>query len=233
MGSRPCNKLYAMSFQLLIVGFGLALSACSLFETKKSSAGRKQGAGSGVLGASLGDYALGEDQAQLEAVYAVPTTHAPAAVRPDPDLIVRNILLQYRESGSTVAREIGRVEEFRMLLGGANVTFTVTPQETYDSTSLLAEMKVAQEICRSLVNPSGNDHPGWSSILPSPVESLDANLEFLAQRLLGIPSSRIDAVSIETLKSIVNASRVDGRITLQSYVPGCVTLILDAEALLL
>ncbi|MES2746650.1 MAG: hypothetical protein V4655_14550 [Bdellovibrionota bacterium] len=230
MGSRPYIRFYCLS---ALVVLSLMGTGCSFFEKTESKSGGKQGAGSGVLGASLGAPASGEDAEQLTALYGVATTHAPAPVRPDPDLIVRNLLLQYRESGSTVAREIGRVEEFRMLLGGANVTFTVTPQETYDSTSLLAEMKVAGEICRSLINPSSNDHPGWATILPAEPTKLSENLSFLAQRFLGVPTDRIDPVSLETLTTIVNASKKDGAIKLESYIPACVTLVLDAEALLL
>lgn len=210
------------------------LSSCFAFDSSsKGSGGAKQGATGGVLGASLGARAGNENAAGLEALYAVTTTHAPAPVRPDPDTAVRNLLLQYRETGSTVAREIGRVEQYRLLLGGANVTFTVVPQEGYDSTSLLAELKVAEEICESLVNPNDSDHPGWASILPAAATDTDANLKFLAQRILGIPSDRIDPASITTLKSIVDTAKVRSKITNASYIPACATLILDAEGLLL
>jgi hypothetical protein len=230
MGSRPYSWFCSAVAMTISLSFAIG---CSLLDTTKAKSGSKQGAGSGVLGSSLGALALNEDSEQLKALYDVTTIHAPAAVRPDPDLMVRNLLLQYRESGSTVAREIGRVEEFRMLLGGANVTFTVTPQETYDSTSLLAEMKVAGEICRSLIDPTGQDHPGWATILPNTPSNLDDNLSFLAQRLLGVPTERIDPSSLTTLKTIVQASSVDGEIRRASYIPACTTLILDAEALLL
>lgn len=233
MRSRPCHALRSLAFRLALIMSGFGLASCSLFDSTSTKSGTKLGAGAGVLGAPLGDYAFGADTEQLNALYAVTTAHAPAAVRPDPDLIVRNLLLQYRETGSTVAREIGRVEEYRLLLGGANVTFTVTPQESYDSTSLLAEMKVAGEICRSLVDPSNRDHPGWLTILPAPVSELDTNLAFLAQRFLGLPNSRIDAATLENLKAILEASKERGQVTLSSYVPVCTTLILDAEALLL
>ena len=233
MGFKPCLSL-SSTFRWVAFALGLlSLFSCSLFESKKSNAGKKAGAGSGVLGASLGDSAYGEDSALLEGVYAVNTPHAPAAVRPDPDLMVRNLLLQYREPGSTVAREIGRVEAFRMLLGGANVTFTVTPQESYDSTSILAGLKVAGEICRSLVDPSADEHPGWATILPTAPSNIDANLAFLAQRLLGVPSSRIDATAIASLKTIVQSATDEGVITAESYIPACTSLILDAEGLLL
>lgn len=234
MRSAPYNSFGAHGLRAaFLVSSLLALASCSIFNKDSTKSGSKQGAGSGVLGSSLGEYANGMDAAQLNELYAVTSLHAPAPVRPDPDLIVRNLLLQYRETGSTVAREIGRVEEYRMLLGGANVIFTVVPQESYDSTSLLAEMKVAGEICRSLVDPSQRDHPGWRTILPHPMTDIDFNLTFLAQRFLGVPISRIDAGTLENLKVIVNASLDQGQITAKSYVPACTTLILDAEALLL
>lgn len=225
--------IYACARTLLVALGLVSVSACSIFDSTKTNKGGKQGASQGVLGASLGAFAEPQDLEALNTLYAVGTTYAPAPVRPDPDLIVRNLLLQYRETGSTVAREIGRVEEFRLLLGGANVTFTVNPQETYDSTSLLAEMKVAGEICRSLVSPSERDHPGWSSILPATPDQLQTNLAFLAQRFLGLPSDRIDPSTYTTLTAIVNSAKDDGAITYESYIPACTTLILDAEALLL
>ncbi|MBC7532935.1 MAG: hypothetical protein H7318_15280 [Oligoflexus sp.] len=227
---------YSRSLFLLlpVLLISLVLTSCFVFKaTSKDSGGAKQGASGGVLGASLGLRASSENTAGLETLYAVATTHAPAPVRPDPDTAVRNLLLQYRETGSTVAREIGRVEQYRMLLGGANVTFTVVPQEGYDSTSLLAELKVAEEVCGSLVNPNDGDHPGWASILPVAPSDTDGNLKFLAQRILGVPTERIDASSITNLKAIIDTAKVGGKITKASYVPACATLLLDAEGLLL
>ncbi|MBC7661440.1 MAG: hypothetical protein H7249_17225 [Chitinophagaceae bacterium] len=210
------------------------LSSCFVFSSKNTVSGGKASASGSVLGASLGPKASAADVQGLESLYAVPTTHAPAPVRPDPDTSVRNLLLQYREAGSTVAREIGRVDEYRSLLGGANVTFTVVPQDGYDSTSVLAEMKVAYEVCGSLVDPNEDDHPGWQSILPSNPSNADANLKFLTQRLLGIPSDRIDLASIESLKAIIaTAKDKSGKLTKASYIPACSTLLLDAEGLLL
>jgi hypothetical protein len=229
------TQLYSRSMSLVWpLLIGSLLTSCFAFDATSKKSGSKQGASnSSVLGASLGARAANANSAGLDALYAVASTHAPAPVRPDPDIAVRNLLLQYREAGSTVAREIGRVEQYRMLLGGANVTFTVVPQEGYDATSLLAELKVAEEVCESLVNPNGNEHPGWSSILPVAPEDMDTNLKFLAQRILGVPTARIDAASIATLKTIMATAKDDGKITNASYIPACATLILDAEALLL
>jgi len=224
----------SLTFLISLLLSGSLLSSCSfLLDSKVSKSGSKAGASSGVLGASLGERAFEENKIELEALYAVNASHPPAPVRPDPDTAVRELLLQYRETGSTVAREIGRVEQFRSLLGGANVTFTVVPQEGYDSTSLLAELKVAEELCESLVDPNNNDHPGWQTILPAALDDTNANLRFLAQRILGIPSDRIDPASIAALTAIVGTAKVSGKITSASYIPACSTLLLDAEGLLL
>lgn len=207
------------------------LTSCYVFN-KDSAKGSKKGATAALLGESLGPRASGIDEAALQDVYAVTTTHAPAGVRPDPDLFVRQLLLQYRDQGSLVAREIGRVESFRMLLGGANENFTIVPQETYDATSLLAELKVAEEVCQSLVAPDARLHPGWSTILPAAASEVDTNVRFLAQRLLGVASTTIDEDNINSLKEIL-ASAQGATLDNQDYIPVCATLIIDAEALLL
>ncbi len=225
---KPCLSRLFLGLALTV-----SVSGCFVIEKDKTSSGGKSGATGEVLGASLGDHAGVENPPALDAIHAMATTHAPAPVRPDPDLIVRQTLLQYRDTGSTVAREIGRVEQFRMLLGGANATFTVAPQEGYDSTSILAQLKVAEELCKSLVNPNGNDQPGWSSILVADPSDTDTNVKFLMQRMLGIPAARIDATSVADLKSIIDDAKVKGKITRASYVPACATLMLDAEGLLL
>lgn len=208
------------------------LTSCYVFRKKSTGKGEKQGASTSVLGASLGARAGGLNATALQGVYDVTTTLPPAGVRPDPDLFVRQLLLQYREQGSVVAREIGRVEAFRMLLGGADATFNIVPQETYDATSLLAELKVAEELCLSLVSPDATLHPGWNTILPAPAGDVDTNIRFLAQRLLGVPSASIEESNIASLKEI-HASAQGARASFADYIPVCATLIIDAEALLL
>jgi|GEM_PF-5718242 hypothetical protein len=218
---------------IVLLGLGLHLSSCYVFRKKSTGEGGKAGIVAPVLGVSLGEKAGELNEAALNAVHAVGTAFPPAGVRPDPDTVVRQLLLQYREPGSTVAREIGRVEEYRMLLGGANAMFTISPQETYDATSLLAELKVAKEICGSLVAPQRDQHPGWQTILPAAASDTDSNIRFLAQRLIGLPSTSIDENAISSLKAIHAAAASDGAVGYEAYVPVCATLILDAEALLL
>ncbi len=219
-------------FLALTLILSFLTSSCYVFRKKTTSGGSKKTNVSAVLGASLGPRANGLNESALELVYNVKTNHAPAGVRPDPDMFVRQLLLQYREQGSVVAREIGRVEAFRMLLGGANENFTIVPQETYDATSLLAEFKVAEELCRSLVAPDPGLHPGWASILPAPAEDGDSNVRFLAQRLIGLPSGTLDEATLASLKAILGAAQT-GRAQFADYIPVCTALIIDAEALLL
>ncbi len=209
------------------------LSSCYVFRKKNVKEGTKSGESAAVLGATLGEKAGGINETALAQVYAVSTTHAPAGVRPDPDTFVRELLLQYREQGSVVAREIGRVEEYRMLLGGASNNFAIVPQESYDATSLLAELKVAQEICAGLVDPNNNQHSGWESILPVSPADTATNIRFLAQRLIGIPSSTIAEDTVTKLQAILQTGLVNGQVTNASYIPVCATLLIDAEALLL
>lgn len=173
------------------------------------------------------------DAAALASLHGITTTHAPAAVRPDPDLYVRRLLRQYRSDSAVIARQIGRVEEYRLLLGGASEDFRTIPQESYDATSLLAMQTVAEELCEGLVAPKGWEHPGWKSILPRPVSDVAGNVRFLAQRFIGVPTNRIGADVLTELESFVRDAAVNGAITADSYVPACIALSTDAEALLL
>lgn len=193
-----------------------------------------------VLGQPLGDKAGAANEAALQAVYAATTSHAPAALRPDPDLFVRRLLREYRPEGATIARQIGEVEQFRLLLGGASEDFAKTPQETYDATSLLAVHKVAEVVCRGLVAPNPWEHEGWSTILPYPADQDDANVTWLAQRIIGKPSASIAPEKIRALLAIMAAEAPfitenwwanDNPFV--KYIPVCATLALDAEALYL
>jgi len=183
-----------------------------------------------------GGLAGGVNETLLANVRKVTTDKAPAALRPDPDLFVRRLLRQYRSEGPLIARQIGSVENFRLLLGGASEDFRTAPQESYDATSLLAMQKVAEELCRSLVAPTEWEHPGWRTILPRSADATSANLRYLAQRLLGLPSSRIPADVMTDITKLTDAARADpddDANEFDIYVPACVALSTDAEALLL
>lgn len=218
------------------------LTGCYIFNFfKKSSSDDEGGEGvftGAVIGQPLGDRAGGLDEAALAAVYQATTSHAPAALRPDPDLFVRRLLLEYRSEGATVARQIGEVEQFRLLLGGASEDFSKAPQDAYDATSLLAVHKVAEDICRGLVAPNPWEHDGWRSILPHGAGEEEANVAWLAQRIIGKPSDKIGADKLSALLAIMHAEEPflapadGGGNAYIKYVPVCATLALDAESLL-
>jgi hypothetical protein len=218
------------------------LSGCYFFNffKKKSSGGTDESdvySGT-VIGESLGAKAGGPDEAALDSIRAITTENSPAAIRPDPDLFVRRLLLQYRSEGATVARQIGTVEQFRMLLGGATEDFAQMPAESYDATSLLAVFKVAEEVCRGLVAPNPSEHEGWSTILPYGADQEDENLTWLTQRIVGIPSSEISAPALDQLRAIMAAEEPylaenwwANANPYVKYIPACATLALDAEAM--
>jgi hypothetical protein len=217
------------------------LSGCYIINfLRKDHDGGGGGSTGGVIGQSLGQRAGGLDEAALASVYAATTSHAPAAIRPDPDLYVRRLLRQYRPEGMTIARQIGEVEQFRLLLGGASQDFAKAPQDTYDATSLLAVFRVAQDVCRGLVAPNAVEHEGWDTILPYPPEEEAGNIAWLAQRIIGKPSSTIDASVTEKLAEIMRGEqeaiesdpKTHGS-PYAKYIPVCATLTLDAEALYL
>jgi hypothetical protein len=196
-------------------------------ETKSSASG-------GAFRQPPGGKAGGLDAQSLEQVWLVESDKLPAAIRPDPDVYVRRLLRQYRQEGSAIARQIGNVENYRMLLGGADEEFRNVPQETYDATSLLAVQKVAEELCEGLIAPKAWKHPGWSTILPSSVSNISENIRFLAQRFIGLPSNRLNASALLSLENLTKEeANKEGQISLESYVPACSALSLDAEALLL
>lgn len=229
--------------KLLILGFVLEmLSGCyiyNFFKRDRNSSSDDEEPTGGVIGNSLGPKAGGVDEAALAQVYAVSTTHAPSAIRPDPDLFVRRLLRQYRAEGVTVARQIGQVEQFRLLLGGASTDFAKAPQETYDATSLLAVSKVAEEVCRGLVAPNPYEHGNWTTILPYPAGNEDENIQWLAQRIIARPTSSIPTTVFTQLTAIMEGEKpylsenwwADGN-AYAKYVPVCATLALDADALL-
>ena len=189
-----------------------------------------------VIGAPLGNKAGEVDEAALAAVHAIAASAPPAVIRPDPDLFARRVLKQFRDEDPTLARVIGNIERYKVLLGGASQDFVTTPQETYDATSLLAVAKVAEEACRGLVAPTAAEHPGWPTILPYPASDSHGNLAFLLQRLTGRPSTTIDEARIIELQQIMDASdpkEIGGDPAYARFVPACAAILLGAEALYL
>lgn len=222
------------SLQTLVIISAVGISGCFFFEGPGGgSGGGDQAANTApVLGDSLGPQAGGPDAAALDSIYALTSDQAPAPIRPDPDMYMRRLLRQYRAEGRVVAQQIGRLEEFRLLIGGANEDFSKAPQETYDATSLLATQKVSEEICTALVAPNGATHPGWTTILPHAPDNTYDNLIFLAQRITGRPSNEISDATVQQLSELLYAV-TPGDVTYASYIEPCVMLTMDAEALYL
>ncbi|MBP9707370.1 MAG: hypothetical protein KBD78_06965 [Oligoflexales bacterium] len=221
-------------------------SACQFFDVFKSKnppQGQTSGLSLGsVIGQDLGEKAGGPDADALEALYLISSSHAPSAVRPDPDTYIRLLLNEYREPGATTARQIAEVEAYRPFLGGATEDFQKPAQTNYDSTALLSYFKVAEIICTGLVAPNEWQHSGWTSVLPNQADQVEQNIEFLAQRFLGIPSNKIDAEYLTQLAEIYQNSRLaqsEDETTEETepahsnahYIPVCTALALHAEAL--
>lgn len=220
---------------LLLLGVGFFLQSCYLlnFFNRKHNADEGGGDASEVLGDNLGAKAGGRDEAALASVYAVPSVKSPAAVRPDPDVFARRLLRQFRAEGTTLARVIGDVENYRVLLGGATLDFSTAPANGYDATSVLATMKVAEEICKALVSPNSWQHPGWSTILPNPVTDVRSNLVFLVQRISGIKSSEVSEQKISQLELILTNAQGSDDLSAEAYVDPCTAVVLDAQAMLM
>lgn len=234
------NRNIQHSIRLIVILLSVQLlSGCyilNFFKKKSSSESHSDVSVGTVIGQPLGNKAGGADEVALATIRAINTTHAPAALRPDPDLFVRRLLLQYRDEGATVARQIGTVEQYRLLLGGATEDFSKMPQDAYDATSLLAVFKVAEEVCRGLVAPNQSEHEGWATILPYGADQETANITWLAQRIVAVPSSEISPTMIAELQAIMDAEEPFiaenwWANAYAKYIPVCATLALDAESM--
>ena len=231
-----CRRILSLIFLLTMSS---ALSGCWFFDFFDK--GAKGGGGSGSLSGTIAGQPLSTragivDEAALAEVHAVTTEYSPAAIRPDPDTYVRQMLKQYRSPGATIARQIGNVEAYRLLLGGASEDFTKVPQESYDATSLLTTFAVAQQYCVGLVSPNSSAHSDWSTILPYAATDEESNVIWLAQRFLGIKSTEISADKIAALLGILDSERDHVEFSsgdFDKYIPVCSALALDAEALFL
>lgn len=226
------NMIHALALVVVMV----TVAGCSVYDfftRKRSGAEDSESAGFEVLGDDLGPKAGGRNEGALAAVYAVSADKAPAAVRTDPDLLARRLLKQFRSDGTTMARVVGRVENYRELLGGASADFLTAPATTYDATSVLATIKVAEEVCRALVAPTSWEHPGWSSILPNPLADVRNNLVFLQQRVTGVSTSKIPSSKIDALQTLLNNANSDNILDGNDYVAPCTAVVVDAQAMLM
>lgn len=236
MNILPVRRLASFSLLLFV---SLSLSGCYIFNffNKDDSSSSSSATFSGtVAGQPLGSRAGGVNSAALALVHAEETEYAPAAIRPDPDTYIRQLLRQYRAPGATIARQIGNIASYRLLLGGATEDFNKQPQDSYDATSLLTTFAVAQEVCIGLVSPNAWNHEGWETILPYSASDEDGNIRWLAQRFIGKKTSDIDEEKITSLKAILAAE--ESYVNYSSgnydkYIPVCAALAMDAEALFL
>lgn len=206
----------------------------NFFDKEDQEAESQESIISGVVqGQTLGNKAGEASEEALNEIHAITTDIAPAAIRIDPDIYARKLLLQYHKEGTTIAKQIGKIENYRSLLGGASEDFQTKPQEEFDATSLLTTMTVATIVCEGLVNPNSWEHAGWKSILPATPDQWEKNIRYLAQRFIGKPSNSIDSTIITELKNILDTQDNEGGYSNGSYVSVCATLALDADALFL
>lgn len=227
-----------MHFKLLLMSFVslLFLGSCSVydfFSRKRGGAATSETTGFEVLGDDLGAKAGARNEAALNSLYAVGAVKPPAGVRTDPDLLARRLLKMFRSDGTTMARVVGRVGNYSTLLGGASPDFSTAPSNTYDATSVLATIKVAEEICRALVAPTSWEHPGWVTILPGPLSDVRGNLLFLQQRITGVPSANIPSSKIDALETLLNHANSDNILDGSDYISPCTAVVVDAEAMLM
>ena len=117
------------------------------------------------------------------------------------------------------------MESYR-LLRRRSQDFTITPQETYDATSLLANLKVAEEVCLGLVaRIGGNIRAGLN--LPSAPSKLSR--PFLQRIKAFLPALSIQKqTSLESL--LQTALDEEGNVT-YDYIPVCAALVLDADSM--
>ncbi len=230
------RRILSLAFVLAVSGSVSSCYIINFFKRDNNSSSDSATLSGTVAGQSLGNRAGGVNEAALALVYAESTTHFPAAIRPDPDTYVRQLLKQYHEPSATIARQVGSIEEFRLLLGGATEDFNKDAQKTYDATSLLTTFAVAQEICVGLVSPNTWNHSGWSTILPYPASNEDSNVRWLAQRFIGKKTNDISETKITALIAIMDSEESHVEYSsgdYDKYIPVCAALAMDAEALLL
>ena len=216
----------------------LSLSSCYMVDYFRQRRGENERAmiddeDGEVLGESLGSKAGARNQAALDSVWATAASHAPAAVRPDPDLMARRLLRQFKPDGTTLARVTGDVENYRLLLGGAPADFITFPADGYDATSLLANITVAEEVCTALVAPFSWRHSGWTTILPYSLDRKSDNVAWLLQRFTGVATSELSQTDITNLVTILDRSNTDGVLANEDYVAPCMTVMIDAQSLFL
>ncbi len=211
----------------------LLMNSCYFFREDSVDSGEDKVAPSGVIGGPIAT-ASGSDSNDLAEIYAIRGEgRLASSVRPDPDTYIVNLLAQFRDRDFTFARVIGRLDAYRSLLGGANEDFTVIPTKTYDATSLLAHMNVAEEVCYGMVYPNEWYHGDWETLLPYPAVSSTENINYMIKSFAGLREADIEAEDISLLSEILSAAQASDDLTYEHYVPVCTAILLDVNYLLL
>jgi hypothetical protein len=211
----------------------LLLNSCYFFREDSVDSGAEKVTPSGVIGGPIAS-AGGADSADLAQIYSIRGAGRQASsVRPDPDTYIVNLLSQFREQDFTFARVIGRLDAYRSLLGGANEDFTTIPTKTFDATSLLAHMNVAEEVCYAMVYPNEWYHGEWETLLPQPAANASENITYMLKSFVGLRDSDIEAEDISLLSEIFSLAQASDDLSLEHYVPVCTAILLDINFLLL
>ena len=162
---RSSVLLLHLSRNLFFIILGFTLTGCYMvdFMQRSHQDDSSEGNSAEVLGDDLGARAGARDAGALAAVYAVKPVNLPASVRPDPDLLARRLLRQFRAEGTTLARAIGDVENYRGLLGGASLDFATAPANgvsmslRFDASSLVTSRDCMPLIASGMIS-------GWARI---------------------------------------------------------------------
>ena len=211
----------------------LLMNSCYFFREDSVDSGEEKIAPSGVIGGPIAT-AGGSDSGDLAQIYSIRGEgRLASSVRPDPDTYIVNLLSQFREKDFTFARVIGRLDAYRSLLGGANEDFTVIPTKTYDATSLLAHMNVAEEVCYAMVYPNEWYHGDWETLLPNPAVNSSENISYMIKSFAGVREVDIEAEDISILSEILSLAQASDELTYEHYVPVCTAILLDVNYLLL
>jgi hypothetical protein len=128
----------------------------------------------------LGDKALGAQDFYLQQIRSTSASLAPALIRPDPDLVMKNLLKSMTPNNLKLSKQLGVVEKYRLLLGGAPEDLSTSPQFNYDSTSLITIQSLSSTVCSYILS---NSSFTWSA------KDSQIGVSYLAQRITGLSSN--------------------------------------------
>ncbi len=168
----------------------------------------------------LGDKALGAQDFYLQQIRNTPAALAPALIRPDPDLVMKNLLKSMTPSNLKLAKQLGIVEKYRLLLGGAPEDLSTLPQSNYDSTSLITIQALSSIVCTYILN---NNSFTWSA------KDSNTGVSYLAQRITGLSSNSDEfQQNLSAWKGLVTTTK-----SYSDYSSLCTTLMMDPYTLYL